>query len=446
MSLETGSCPSMKNHVLTSTLSAVLAASCTLVDNPNLAGAIGSDVSTGAPGSTGPGTSTGTSSEQDSGTSSTSTGGEQGSGTTLGLTSTDTLGTSESSDSSSTTDGVTCRDGMHNGDETDVDCGGQCGATCIPGATCSMGTDCLSGGCVAGVCNDALAVMASPACSDYDGITPAPLVAVATGGTNIHAYAWTPDDGSLSDPDMAMTDASPAGAQLYTVTVDDGLTTAQDDVQVVNTVPLALENDCTLYTTFGGMGVLPAFGYDMTGTVACSTNNGDFALGVCSAVYQNARLVGRLEVTSADSDDDMIGLAWGIQPNLSSFYSLSWKAGAQNLFGCIVPGGMLVKRIDAPMLTDLVFADVYCASDTGSSTLLLDPTDTTTEGWQEGESYTVTIDFTDGGSMVTVVRDGDMTQIAAFVVPDATFTSGSLGWSSFSQINACTGPLGAACL
>src|SRR5690606_27722391 len=39
-----------------------------------------------------------------------------------------------------------CDDGLHNGDETDVDCGGSCGA-CPDGAGCLGGGDCVSGVC-----------------------------------------------------------------------------------------------------------------------------------------------------------------------------------------------------------------------------------------------------------------------------------------------------------
>jgi hypothetical protein len=53
----------------------------------------------------------------------------------------------------------TCSDSMHNGDETDVDCGGSCGATCDKGETCSASIDCLSNYCQGNVC-------LSPSCED----------------------------------------------------------------------------------------------------------------------------------------------------------------------------------------------------------------------------------------------------------------------------------------
>jgi hypothetical protein len=44
-----------------------------------------------------------------------------------------------------------CRDQELDGDETDVDCGGACGA-CEPGSNCRLDADCQSGACEAGRC------------------------------------------------------------------------------------------------------------------------------------------------------------------------------------------------------------------------------------------------------------------------------------------------------
>ena len=41
---------------------------------------------------------------------------------------------------------ATCTDTIQNGDETDVDCGGTCGA-CADGAMCAAGSDCTSQVC-----------------------------------------------------------------------------------------------------------------------------------------------------------------------------------------------------------------------------------------------------------------------------------------------------------
>ena len=48
---------------------------------------------------------------------------------------------------------ATCVDGVKNGNETDMDCGGlECQVKCSKSKTCKLGTDCLSGVCQSGTC------------------------------------------------------------------------------------------------------------------------------------------------------------------------------------------------------------------------------------------------------------------------------------------------------
>jgi len=44
-----------------------------------------------------------------------------------------------------------CGDGVRNGTESDIDCGGNCGA-CVPGLICNADADCQSGACEDGRC------------------------------------------------------------------------------------------------------------------------------------------------------------------------------------------------------------------------------------------------------------------------------------------------------
>ena len=46
----------------------------------------------------------------------------------------------------------TCSDALQNGYETDVDCGGVICDTWLPGESCALASDCLSGVCTANVC------------------------------------------------------------------------------------------------------------------------------------------------------------------------------------------------------------------------------------------------------------------------------------------------------
>lgn len=52
----------------------------------------------------------------------------------------------------------TCNDGVKNGTESDVDCGGSCGA-CVNGKVCAVAKDCVSAVCSSGSCQ-------SPSCTD----------------------------------------------------------------------------------------------------------------------------------------------------------------------------------------------------------------------------------------------------------------------------------------
>ncbi|MEM9458200.1 MAG: hypothetical protein AAGF11_28755 [Myxococcota bacterium] len=346
-----------------------------------------------------------------------------------------------------------CADGVQNGSETDLDCGGMCGMTCNPGEGCALGGDCLSAGCDPGTstCNDFLTVTTAPACSEFAGI-PVTLTAVASGGTGgPYTYAWTPNDGSLSNPNSDVTDASPAGFQSYTVTVNDGVTLAQDTSVVANANPLDLQNNCTLFQAdynASSTGEPAYITYSMGGTVACELGNNEFGLHLCDqVVFDQARLQSTLEVTNANADDDWMGLVWGAQ-DASNFYSLVWKQSTQNFFGCATPAGVLVKRVQGPGFASLGGADFYCPNDTPNSTLLFLPTDPggLSDGWVEGESYTVIIDHTATQSAITITRDSDMVELANFTIMDAIFPSGFFGSTTLSQENACVGPLLGSCL
>lgn len=47
---------------------------------------------------------------------------------------------------------TTCSDGAIGAGETDVDCGGVCGASCVGDKICTVGTDCITGQCAGGFC------------------------------------------------------------------------------------------------------------------------------------------------------------------------------------------------------------------------------------------------------------------------------------------------------
>ncbi len=340
-----------------------------------------------------------------------------------------------------------CDDGVQNGDESDVDCGGACGNTCESGETCNSGLDCIDDVCDVdtNTCAPALTVVAAPSCSDFEGL-PIDLSAVAAGGTGNYTYSWTPAD-TLDDATIANPSALPDSFITYTVTVDDGVNTAQTTVTIVDNTAFDLETNCVLYAgDFLAAAPAATITYSQGGTVACELGNNDFGLHLCeSVVFEDVRLQGVIGVTDDANDDDIIGLVWGAQDN-ANFYSLSWKRAEQIFFGCPIPAGIVVKRVQAPDFASLGGDDMYCPNDTADSTTLLLPAETTTAGWEEGQTYLVTIDYTAAGSQLTVVRQGDSVEIANFAIDDATFPSGAFGSTTLSQANACVGPLNAICL
>ncbi len=312
---------------------------------------------------------------------------------------------------------------------------------------CIDGDDCLSGGCTGNLCNDLLTVTAAPACNDSSS-GPVSLTSIATGGTGgPYTYSWTPDDGTLTTPGEADTDANPSGFQTYTVTVDDGVSQATDTVVVLNSDPFDLENNCTLFTADynAGAGGDATISYDQGGQRACELGNNEFGLHLCGdVVFENTLLTGTVEVTDDAGDNDWVGLIWGAQDE-SHFYSLVWKQSAQSFFGCTTPAGILVKRIEADAFDDLGGADFYCPNNTPRSTVLALPAAATTTGWTEATEYDIEIEYTPTQSIITVTDEGGG-EVTSFTVTDSTFPSGSFGSTTLSQANACVGPLLGECL
>src|SRR5690606_23102013 len=58
-------------------------------------------------------------------------------------------------------DGPSCFDGVKNGPESDVDCGGDCPA-CDHGQSCQRALDCVSGRCELGECSENIYVPGEP--------------------------------------------------------------------------------------------------------------------------------------------------------------------------------------------------------------------------------------------------------------------------------------------
>ena len=82
-----------------------------------------------------------------------------------------------------------CNDQIHNGDETDIDCGGACGA-CATGAICARAADCQSLSCAgSGTC-------AAPSCSNgvQDGFETDLDCGGECGGCTLGGVCWSSGD------------------------------------------------------------------------------------------------------------------------------------------------------------------------------------------------------------------------------------------------------------
>ena len=89
-----------------------------------------------------------------------------------------------------------CKDGIKNQDETDVDCGGVCGAICANDKVCLVNTDCQSNNCVGGVCK-AITQPQSQDCVDTDGGKNYAVKGVASKGTDSKEDWCNPANGLL---------------------------------------------------------------------------------------------------------------------------------------------------------------------------------------------------------------------------------------------------------
>jgi len=88
----------------------------------------------------------------------------------------------------------TCDDELLNQDETATDCGGICGSTCIDGASCGTGSDCISGVCEGDLCRP-------PSARCDDGTTNGAETDVDCGGTDAGCPRCADGDSCLVDPD-----------------------------------------------------------------------------------------------------------------------------------------------------------------------------------------------------------------------------------------------------
>lgn len=142
-----------------------------------------------------------------------------------------------------------CDDGVQNQDETDLDCGGACGATCETGETCNDNGDCISAICGdEGTCDQS-----SFWCEDTDADgfgDPKACTAVPTGGTPPAGTVNNSDDCDDGSP-FAFPGAAPNDSATACMEDKDGDDWGDDDPGSPNTTP-GTDCDDDSATTFPG--------------------------------------------------------------------------------------------------------------------------------------------------------------------------------------------------
>jgi hypothetical protein len=255
------------------------------------------------------------------------------------------------------------------------------------------------------------------------------------GGDGNYAYGWD-NAATLDDPNLQNPIATPSQTTTYTCTVTDGQPVMGADSTTVHVVDASIDfGDCTIVDF--GIDEGPdnaAWQFQMQGTRACETANGEPSAVVCDFVLDNAEVTGQFAVETGQ-DDDSIGFVFGWQ-DVGHFYVFSWKQAGQDFMACgVMPEGMTVKAIDSDM--GLACADLVGDMDTAVSTALATPATFYDQGWIDDEVYVFELQHTPTDFTITVYLASDMSVVATTTVMDATYPSGQFGLFAFSQLDSC---------
>ena len=98
---------------------------------------------------------------------------------------------------------ASCRDGIRNQDERGVDCGGACGATCPAASACTVGAECVSGVCGPGNCALASDTTCCQAASCGDGVLNGDEVGIDCGSSDPGCPRCSPGSFCQSDAQCA---------------------------------------------------------------------------------------------------------------------------------------------------------------------------------------------------------------------------------------------------
>ncbi len=109
---------------------------------------------------------------------------------------------------------VTPADGMKNGDETDVDCGGTAAPACADDKACKVTSDCVSGVCTGGICQKP---------TSTDGVRNGDETDEDCGGTTTSAPRCVTGQGCADDADCEKVRCDVAQKKCAPASNDDGI-------------------------------------------------------------------------------------------------------------------------------------------------------------------------------------------------------------------------------
>jgi hypothetical protein len=138
----------------------------------------------------------------------------------------------------------TCVDGMQDGNEVDVDCGGSC-APCAVGRKCTAGTDCGSGQCTTGVCTATMLDYGPTFAIDIK-VDSAYVYWIARGTASNTGAIWRISKGGGQPVSLASSQVAPSNLTVDATNVywtNFGLTGADG---TVNKAPIAVGSTTTL--------------------------------------------------------------------------------------------------------------------------------------------------------------------------------------------------------
>ena len=141
----------------------------------------------------------------------------------------------------------TCHDSIKNQDESDVDCGGSCGA-CGTGHTCSRNADCVTSNCSGGLCRPRVTCNGSPDTGQASNITVLARDAIGCGWTYT-IFANTLNDARDCTRNAGLGLSPVSQLCQFWVQIDSGsqsLITSDSDADALNCALVTVCSNCSL--------------------------------------------------------------------------------------------------------------------------------------------------------------------------------------------------------